>query len=106
ELVLHFLEFARFDLPIAAALVVAEREELILAAEIEREEFVDEGNVVVELAHLEGLAPPETQALIPIPAGLQRVTFLPLFAEPTPVPAIFDVAEQLDPELVWIQLSR
>src|SRR5262249_43068359 len=64
---LDLLELAGLDLPVAAALVEAKVEKLLLAAELEREEFVDEGDIVVELAHLEDLAPPEPEPLVPAP---------------------------------------
>src|SRR5262249_16755458 len=104
--ILDLLELAGLDFPVAAALVEAEVEELLLAAEIEREVLVDEPDVVVELADLEDLAPPEAEPLVPVLARLQRVALVELFAEPPAVPAILDVAQELDAELVRIQLPR
>src|SRR3954465_3674246 len=65
DLLLHLRELARVDLVVAAALVHAEREELVLAAEVLGEELVQEGDVVVEPPHLEDLLAAEAEALVP-----------------------------------------
>src|SRR5882757_866945 len=99
QLILHLLELAAHDLPVAAALGEPERVELLLDAELEGEELVDERDVVVQLADLE--QPPVVQAgaAIPVPLLLHRVALVPLFAELPAVPAVLDIAVQLDAEL-------
>ena len=74
--------------------------------ELGRQELVDERDIVVERANLEELLPAEAGALVPVPAGLQVVALLPLLAEAAAVPAVLDVPEQLDAELVRVQTSR
>src|SRR5205823_6248723 len=61
QLVFDLLELAALDLPIARALVEAERKELLFAAKLLGEELVDERHVVVQLAHLEYLLAPEPE---------------------------------------------
>src|SRR6476619_707460 len=70
QLILHLLELAAHDLPVAAALGEPERVELLLDAELEREELVDERDVVVELADLEDLAAAEAEPPIPVALGV------------------------------------
>src|SRR5207248_1641851 len=65
QLVFDLLELAALDLPVARALVEPEGEELVAAAELLGEELVDEGDVVVELAHLEDLLLAEAEPAIP-----------------------------------------
>src|ERR1044071_8454735 len=81
QLVLHLLELATHDLPVAAALGEPERVELLLDAELEREELVDERDVVVELADLEQPLAPEPGPAIPVALLLHRVALVPLLAE-------------------------
>src|SRR5438874_1796568 len=54
---LDLLELAALDLVIAGVLVEAKGKQLVLAAEIEREKLVDEGQVVVNAADLEDFLP-------------------------------------------------
>src|SRR5262249_12700906 len=86
------------------ALVEAECIELLLVTELEREELVDEGDVVVELAHLEDLLPPEPEPAVPALLDRHVLALVPLLAEPPLVPAVLDVAQELDAELVGIEL--
>ena len=55
ELPFDVLELSAHDLPPRAVLVEPEGEELVLDAEVESEEFVDECNVVIDLTDLEQL---------------------------------------------------
>src|SRR6202000_3052530 len=80
ELVFHLLELAAHDLPVARALLEAERIELLIDAELEREELVEERDVVVELADLEDLLPAQPGAAIPVALLLHRIALVPLFA--------------------------
>src|SRR5437764_14641178 len=88
QLVLHLLELAAHDLPVAAALGEPERVELLLDAELEREELVDERDVVVELADLEQALSAQPGAAVPVALLVHRVALLPLLAELAAVPAI------------------
>src|SRR5690606_26812344 len=100
QLVLHLLELPGGDLPGRTLLVEAIGEQLLFDAEFRRQEGVDEGDVVVVAADLEDLLPPLAGLPIPVAALLVGVALLPLLAEAPLVPAVLDVAEQLDPELV------
>src|SRR5690606_15043602 len=81
QLVFDLLELAAHDLPVARALLEAELIELLLDAELEREELVDERQVVVELAHLEDALATQAGASIPVELLVHRVALVPLLAE-------------------------
>src|SRR5438105_9147311 len=105
ELLLHLLELAVEDLPAVRLLVEAVDEQLLLGREVRGEELVDEGDVVVVLAYLEDLLPPQAELLVPRTAVAQVVALVPFLPEAALVPAILDVTPELDPELVWIDGS-
>src|ERR1700694_4785219 len=88
ELLLHLLEVALQDLPALVLLVVAEGEELLIQAEVEGEELVDEGDVVVVLADLEDLLAPPPGVLVPAAALLEGVAVVELLAEQALVSAV------------------
>src|ERR1700748_1680766 len=94
QLVLHLLELAAHDLPVAAALREPERIELLLDAELEREELVDERDVIVELADLEDPLLAQPRAAIPVALLLHRVALVPLLAELATIPAVLDVTQE------------
>src|SRR5262249_32575387 len=102
ELVLDLLELARLDLVPLVPARPAEAEEFLIAAEVRRQELVDERDVVVEGAHLEDLLFSEPEPKIPVLLRLEVVALLPLFAELPFVPAVLDVPIKLDAELVRI----
>src|ERR1700722_17019426 len=104
HLVFDLLELARVDLVVAAAIVHRKREELVPLAEVGGEVLVDEGDVVVELAPLEDLLTPEAQPLVPGPPLVEALALVPLAAEAPLVPALLDVAKQLDADLVGVEL--
>src|SRR5262249_18869337 len=104
ELLLHLLELARLDLVPLVPVRPGEREQLLVAAEVGRQELVDEGDVVVERAHLEDLLLAQAEAEVPVLLRVQVVAVLPLLAELPAIPALLDVAKQLDAELVRIEL--
>src|SRR5262249_18351474 len=93
QLVLHLLELAAHDLPVTAAPGESERIELLLDAELEREELVDEGDVVIQLANLEQPLHAQTGPAIPVALLVHRVALVPLLAELPAVPAILDIAQ-------------
>src|SRR5581483_4298689 len=64
-----------------------------------------EGDVVVVLADFEDLLPPQPQLLVPGTARAQIVALVVFLAEATLVPAILDVAPELDPELVRVDCA-
>src|SRR5262249_32511506 len=78
-------------------------EHLVLPAEVRRQERVDEGNIVMDAPDLKYFLPAETQLLVPGPPLLQVVALLPLLAELPGVPAVLDVAEKLDAQLVRVE---
>src|SRR5262249_14208383 len=96
QAILDLLGLPAVDLPVAGALVEAERVELLIDAELHGEELVDEGDVVVELPDLEDLAAAEPEAAIPVLLGRHVLAVVPLLAEAALVPAVLDVAEELD----------
>src|SRR5436190_16480592 len=102
QLPLYLLELAVEDLPTVRLLVEAVDEQLLLHREVRGEEFVDEGDVVVVLAYLEHLLPAQAQLLVPRAAGAQVVALVVLLAEAALVPALLDVAPELDAQLVRI----
>src|SRR5256885_3094622 len=102
ELAFHLLELAVEDLPAVPLLVEAVDEELLFRGEVRGEELVDEGDVVVVLADLEDLLPPEPELLVPGAAGAQVVALVVFLAEAALVPAVLDVAPELDAQLVRI----
>ncbi len=99
----NFGEFAAFDVVGVGIFVVVEGEELVLAAKVEREELVDKHQVVVDAADFENFLAAEAGASIPIAALAHIVALVVFFAEAAAVPAIFDVAEQLDAEFIGIE---
>ena len=103
---LHLLELARLDLPVARPLVETEAVELLVDAELGREELVDESDVVVQRPHLEDLLPPLAEAHVPRLLLDHVLAVVPLLAEPALVPPVLDVAEQLHAELVRVQVPR
>src|SRR5882672_8969237 len=106
ELALHLLELAVEDLPAVRLLVEAVDEQLLLGGEVGGEELVDEGDVVVVLAHFEDLLAPQAQLLVPGAARAQVVALVVFLAEPPLVPALLDMSPELDPELVGIDGAR
>ena len=65
---------------------------------------VDEGHVVVDPADLEDFLPAQARRRVSqFALGGQVVALVVFLAEAAAVPAVFDVAEQLDAELVGIQ---
>src|SRR5207244_249549 len=103
ELVFDLLELARIDLVALVAVRPGEAEELVLTAELRRQELVDERHVAVERAHLENLSPPEPETQIPMLLRLERIALFPLAPELPLVPAVLDVPEELHAELVRVQ---
>src|SRR5690606_11269980 len=97
------LEIAAEDLPRLVFVIVTVDEELVLQAELRREELVDERDVVVEPADLEDLLPAQAEFEVPALLLRQRIALLPFLAEAPLVPPILDVAEELEAELVGIE---
>jgi hypothetical protein len=59
----------------------------------------------VQRAHLEDLLLAEAQPKVPVFAVFEGVALLPLLAKLAAVPALFDVAVQLDAELVGVEVA-
>src|SRR4029079_14847930 len=80
-LVFDLLELARIDLVVARTIVERKREELVPLAEVGGEELVDEGDVVVQLSHLEELLAPQPETLVPRPPLIEVLALVPLAPE-------------------------
>jgi hypothetical protein len=93
---LNLGELAALDDVGVAVGLVAKREQLVLAAELQREELVDERQIVVDPADLKDLLAAKPSACIPAAAPFEIIALFPLLAELALVPAVFDMAEQLD----------
>src|SRR5207248_7501261 len=81
QLLLHLLELAVEDLPAVRLLVEAVDEQLLLGREVRGEELVDEGDVVVVLAYLEDLLPPQAELLAPRAPRAQVFASVPSFPD-------------------------
>src|SRR4051812_5299957 len=90
----YLLELAAFDLVVARIVVEPEGKQLVLAAKVERQELIDERQVVVHTANLENLLPAQALLLVPVALGVVVVALVVFLAECAAVPAIFDVAIQ------------
>ena len=75
-------------------------------AELLVQERVDERHVVVDPPHLEDLLPAQAELAVPALLRLEVVAVVVLLAELPLVPAVLDVAEQLDAELVRVEAAR
>ena len=106
ELLFHLLQLAAFDLPVARALVEAEREELVVAAKALGEELVDESHVVVELAYLENLSAAEPKCLSQRRRWSRSVHSSHSLPKQPRFQRSSNIAEQLDPESVGVELVR
>src|SRR5689334_24901765 len=100
---LDLLEVARLDVVLPGLLLPGEGEQLVPDAELWRQEGVDEGDVVVDAADLEDLLPPQPEFLVPLAPPVEVVAVVVLLAELAGVPAVLDVAEQLDADLVGVE---
>ena len=94
------------DPQLAGVGVAAVLIELVLLDEFRRHELIDEIHVVVDPPDLENFLPAEAQAFVPVLLLAEVFGFLVFLAELALVPAIFDVAEQLDADLVRIEIPR
>jgi hypothetical protein len=83
-------------------LIEAEGEHLVLPAKVQREKAVDEGQIVMHAADLKDFLPPQASASVPGVAFCEVVAVVVLLAEAPAVPAVFDVAEQFQPQLVRV----
>src|SRR5262249_45845320 len=106
QTLLDLLELATLDLVGLILVVVLEAEEAVTAAEVRGEEGIDERHVVVDPAHLEDLLAAQAELLVPPAALLVVVAVLVLGAELPLVPALLDIAEELDAQLVGVEPAR
>src|SRR6185312_3922176 len=81
ELLFNLFKLSVDDLVSLSLVVVAEDEELLLLAELGREELVDERDVVVVTAHFEDLLAAEPELAIPAQALAHVVALFVLFTE-------------------------
>src|SRR6516225_1183658 len=103
QALLDVFEVARLDEVLPGLLLPGEGEQLVLDAEFRRQEGVDEGDVVVDAADLEDLLLAQAKAFIPLALLVEVVALLPLLAELAGVPAVLDVAQQFDADLVGVE---
>ena len=102
QALLHLAPVAAHDDVAARARVVAVDVELEALAELLGHEGVDEGDVVVDLPHLEDLLPAQAELAVPAALGLEVVALVVVLAELALVPAVLDLAEELDADLVGV----
>ena len=102
---LHLLELPAVNVEVAGLLIEGEREHPVLPAEVLGEEVVDERDVVVHLPHLEDLVTPLAELQVPVLLFQDVGAFLVLLAETPLVPAILDVTEQLEAQLVGVEAA-
>jgi len=105
ELLFDLGELAAFDFVDFALFVVAKLKELVFADEIEGEELVDEGEVVVDAADLEDFFAAQVGGGVPVFALEVIVARFVVEAEGAAVPAIFDIAEEFDADFVGVELG-
>src|SRR5271165_7578433 len=103
---LDLLELTALDLVGVVLIVVLVTEDLMTTAEVDGQEGVDERHIVVSAANLEDLPPAKTKRFVPLPPCLVVIAFLPFRTELPLVPALFDISQQLDTELVGIEAAR
>src|SRR5262245_24001452 len=103
EALLDFLEIARLNVVLPDLFLPGVGEQVVLDAELGRQEGVDERDVVMYTPDLVDLLPAQAQFLIPGALLLDVVALVKLLAESAGVPAHLDVAQQLDTELVGVE---
>src|SRR5262249_32617612 len=99
---LYLLKFPRVDHVLLRLIVEHEREQLVFLAKLRGQKRLDKGNIVMNAANLEDFLSSQTQFLIPSSPFLQIVTIVIVFAKAPGVPAVLDIAEKLDAQLVGI----
>src|SRR5262245_42193306 len=99
---LYLLKFPRVNHVLFCLIVEHEREQLMFLAELRSQERLDKGNIVMNAANLEDFLPSQTKFLVPGSPFRQIVTIVIVFAETPGVPAVLDIAEKLDAQLVGI----
>ena len=103
QTLLDLLEITIADLIHAGLRVEVVDEQFVLAAEVLGQVVVDEGHVRAVPADLEDLLAAQSGLAVPAGALDQVLAVVVLLAEATLVPALLDVAEQLDAQLVGVQ---
>ena len=103
---LDALGVAADDAELAGVRVAAVLVELVALDELLGQELVDEVDVVVDAADLEDLLAALAEALVPAFLAAEVVGLLVFLAEAALVPAVFDVAEEFDADLVRIEVAR
>src|SRR6185503_12152879 len=80
-----------------------EAEQFVIDTELRGEEGVDEGNIVMNAPDLEDFLSAEAELFIPLALFLHILALFPLLAETAGVPAVFDVAQEFQADLVGIE---
>ena len=93
ELFFNFAKLPRGNLVEVAITVVAKGEELIAQHKLRGQELIDEGNIIVEPAHLEDLLTPQAKLTIPVTLGANILTLVILLTKLALVPAIFNITQ-------------
>src|SRR5260370_26438569 len=103
QLLLHLAPIPAHDHVLPRAGIEAVDVELEPLAELLVQEGVNEGNVVVDLPHLEALLPAQAQPAVPAAAHLEVIALLVLLPELPLVPTVLDLPQELDPDLVGVE---
>ena len=97
ELVFHLPPVPIHDLVLPAPAIKSIGEKLLLLAKFLVHEAIDKCHIVVELSHFEDLLAPQSQLFVPVRFSTMLVAFIVVLAEFAFVPAVFDIAVELDP---------
>ena len=99
---LDLLELARLYVILSRLFLVGVGKKLVLDTEFRSQERVNEGNIIMNSTHFKDLLSSQTQVNIPFPLPVEIVTFVIFLAEFAGIPAVLDVAQQLQAEFVRI----
>src|SRR5262249_54829928 len=105
QTLLDLLEFTRFDHVIGRLFCIRKAEHFVPRTELWGGKRVDESNIVMDPSDLEDFLSTQTQLLVPFPLDLQVVAFVVLGAESPRVPALLDIAQEFDSDLVGVQTA-
>jgi hypothetical protein len=102
---LDLFELATLDLVKIILVVVFVAKHLVATAEVGSQERVDERDIVMDSPDLEDLLTAQAKLPVPFLSRVVVVALLVFRAKLPLVPAVFDIAQKLDTEFVWVETS-